>query len=304
MMETLIGALIGIAATVVVSRYYYQRSVRKSLGVYTLLDSRVFSGIHPDVRRELHFSYRNQDVRELQQLTFLVANDGDRAISAAIEPLSLKTPGVEVLDASILHRHPESLQANVTQVGMADGALLRFEFPLLNRGDFFVVKILLSGSLPRSSQIFQILAEDLPRSIRTKPIPIEALSDSKRHVEWGAAAGGSVILAVGAWVWYLLYLVYEPRPQWFPYPWASFVPSIPAFIVGLPGALIAIVLSILGLMVLASAPFGGSFPPSAKPRFPLPANVRKGIGRYWMHGFGMLEPEFLDDEEPSVPTAV
>jgi len=304
MIQTLIGALIGIAATVVVGRYYYRRSVRKSLGIYTLLDSRVFSGIHPDVRRELHFSFRNQDVRELQQLTFLVANDGDRAISAVIEPLSLKTPGVEVLDASILHRHPETLQANVTQAVVADGALLRFEFPLLNRGDFFVVKILLSGSLPRSSQIFQILAEDLPRSIPTKPIPIDALSDSKRHVEWGAAAGGAVVLAVGAWLWYLLYLVYEPRPQWFPYPWASFVPSIRAFIVGMPGALIATFLSIVGLMILAPAPFGGSFPPSAKPRFPLPPDVRKGIGRYWMHDFYIVPHEVMEDEEPPESTAV
>jgi hypothetical protein len=57
-MGTVVGALIGIAATVAISRYYYRRSLRKSLGVYTLLDSRVFSGIHPDVRRELHFSYR------------------------------------------------------------------------------------------------------------------------------------------------------------------------------------------------------------------------------------------------------
>jgi len=61
MLQTLIGALIGIAATVVVGRYYYRRSLKKSLGVYTLLDSRVFSGIQPDVRAELHFVYRNRE---------------------------------------------------------------------------------------------------------------------------------------------------------------------------------------------------------------------------------------------------
>ena len=115
MLQTFIGALIGIAATVVVSRYYYRRSLKKSLGIYTLLDSKVFSGIQPDVRAELHFVYRNRQVAELQQLMFLVANDGDRSISAPIEPLSLRLQTVEVLDASIVHRHPDRLKAEVIQ---------------------------------------------------------------------------------------------------------------------------------------------------------------------------------------------
>jgi len=112
-METALGVLVGALATILASRYYFLRSVNKSLGVYGLLDSLVFAGIEPEMRKQLHFQFREKDVQELQQLVFLVANDGERAISGVIEPLTLTIPpGTELLDASILHRQPEALQAH------------------------------------------------------------------------------------------------------------------------------------------------------------------------------------------------
>jgi len=42
-MGTLAGIIIGIVVTVLVSRYYFLRSVNKQLGIYMLLDSMVFA---------------------------------------------------------------------------------------------------------------------------------------------------------------------------------------------------------------------------------------------------------------------
>jgi ABC-type branched-subunit amino acid transport system permease subunit len=42
---TVIGVIVGAVVTVLASRYYFYRSTNKSLGVYQLLNSFVFTGI-------------------------------------------------------------------------------------------------------------------------------------------------------------------------------------------------------------------------------------------------------------------
>ena len=197
-MGTAVGVLIGVVVTVFVSRYYFQRSVSKSLGVYGLLNSFVFSGIAADVRNQLNFRFKNREVRELQQLVFLVANDGEKAIRDVIEPLGLAIPkDVEVLDASIVHRFPDNLKADLVLTPANVGSMVTFHFPVLNRREFFVVKLLLSGRLTLSDVEFTLLADDLPRTLSVKPTPSAAIADSGYSVEWGSATcrGFTAILA-------------------------------------------------------------------------------------------------------------
>jgi hypothetical protein len=112
--ETAVGVLIGALVTVFASRYYFRRSVSKRLGFYSLLNSLVFEGIAPDVRDQLQFRFQGREVKELQQVVFLVANDGERAIRDVIElPTILVPADVEILDASIVYRQPEGLKADV-----------------------------------------------------------------------------------------------------------------------------------------------------------------------------------------------
>ena len=46
-MGTTIGIFVSAVVTVLASRYYFHRSTNKSLGVYELMNSLVFSGIAP-----------------------------------------------------------------------------------------------------------------------------------------------------------------------------------------------------------------------------------------------------------------
>jgi hypothetical protein len=53
--ETAIGVILSALATILASRYYFLRSIKKSLGVFRLLNSFVFEGIAPDMCKQLHF---------------------------------------------------------------------------------------------------------------------------------------------------------------------------------------------------------------------------------------------------------
>lgn len=294
-MEAAIGVILGALATVLASRYYFLRSINKRLGVYRLLNSLAFAGIAPDVRKQLNFRFQDKEVNELQQLVFLVANDGERAISNVIEPLTLIIrPGVEILDASILHRHPEGLEAQiVTAPAAPEGLRISFTFPLLNKGEFFVVKLLLSGRMSVDDLSLSILADDLPRSLRLKELPPWAAEARGYKFEWGLAVAAGVVLLFPAWICHVAYLLHGARRELFPFPWSSFVVSPQSVLLLIPGALLLILFSLLGLAMLGAAIFGGEFPPSRGPRFPLPKELRGAVfpSRMFLVPAEFSEPE-------------
>jgi phosphatidylglycerophosphatase A len=168
--STIIGIVTSIVVTMLVSHYYFRRTIKKSIAVYLSLSSDIFEGIESSVREQLKFHFRNTEIRDLSQLEFMIINDGERAISGFIEPLSMELPkGVQVLDATIINRNPTELSVNVIQ-GMvsSDQSALTFDFPLLNKGEFFLVKLLLNGSLHPFDLEFHLLVDDLPRIIKPK----------------------------------------------------------------------------------------------------------------------------------------
>ena len=282
------------------ARYYFLRSVNKSIGVYQLLNSLVFEGIAPDVRRQLHFRFQDSEVDELQQVVFLVANDGERAISNVIEPLTLRIPaGVEVLDALVLHRHPSELRLQVkTDGGPAGGSSTSFSFPILNKGEFFVVKLLLSGRLVVDKQSFQLLADDLPRAVQVKDLPPSAVEDENYSFMWELALAAVIVLAVPTWILYFGYQLYETRPELFPYPWTSFIVSFESLALLVPGAILLILIAFMGLVILAAAVFGGEFPPRTGPRFPLPKELRRAVYR---HPFARFHGPFEEFDPGGAP---
>jgi len=104
-----IGSLVaGIVAAGLVSRYYFRRSVEKSLTPYIQFSSSPLKGIDPEVRKELEVKYRDHAIDNLYEIQFLIANTGDKAIRDVIEPLTLTIPdGCVLLDASVLHVSPK-----------------------------------------------------------------------------------------------------------------------------------------------------------------------------------------------------
>jgi hypothetical protein len=276
---TLIGIVVGVVATVLVSHYYYRRSTRKSLKAYLILNSQVFAGIEPAVRQELHFSFHGDEVAELQHIEFLVANDGERAVSDLIEPLRLALPkGVRILDASILYRSPDTLQATVETAAPPNASPnLVITFPLLNKGEYFAIKLLLSGRVPLDALVFTLLAGDLPRSIKAEWLPPTARHEPGTRVEWPAVIGGIFLMILAAGILHALYMVRTFRPELFPYPWHLFRPTWHALPMAITAAA-GLVLAFLGCVFATFIGFGGLF--ARKGRFSLPSELLRRRGSF------------------------
>jgi hypothetical protein len=275
---TIIGIIVSVIVTVFVSRHYFRRSTRRCLKTYLLVDSEIFAGIEPEVREQLHFAFRGEEVRVLQQIEFLVANVGERAISGLIEPLRLKFPvGVRVLDALILHRSPDTLKASVTTESDAPengGITVTINFPLLNKQDYFLIKILLGGLVKTEDLACSVVADDLPRSIKFEWLSHRALHEKKLKIEWS-----TVLVAVGLWVLaasigWALFLLVRVRPDLFPYPWVSYRFSVVG--IGIWPAAIAILLLILLGGLIGALGFEDLV--ARGPRFPIPDRLRRRAG--------------------------
>jgi hypothetical protein len=279
---TAIGVVLGAIATVLASHYYFRRSVSKSLAIYRLLSTSVFRGIAADVRANLNFRFKNRDVKELQQLIFLVANDGERAIRDVIEPLRLQLPRhVEILDASVVHKQPDSLLATVhIDISPDLSPDLTLNFPLLNKHEYFVVKMLLSGRVQASRLAFTILSDDLPRNIELREMPSGRIDSEGYKFEWSLAILAAVVLLFPAWISYAVYKILAIRPELSPIPLSHYSVSLESLVLLLPAAAFVLLFTLFGLMMMGAAIFGGEFPPRRGPKFPLPRKLRDSVFSY------------------------
>lgn len=273
-METLLGIVIGIIATVIVSHYYFRRSINKRLSIYALMSNRVFSGIDASVRSHLKFLFHDDEISELQQIELIVANDGERAISNCIQPLRFQLPeSIKILDASILHRSPKELDVSMIQGNSeAIGHFLEFDFPLLNKGDFFLVKLLVDGRLPIREMQFQIQADDLPRTIKPEWLPDGATSTSKRKIEWTGVVVGSIFLVSCVVVAFLALAHHDATPGSFPWPWDTFKYSWPSTVLLVVSALVSAFIGLIGIIFFIGIGFESFL--KRNPKFPLPEELR------------------------------
>lgn len=271
-MGTIVGIIIGVAATVLVARYYFRKTINKEISVFVSLNSRVFEGLEPQVRSKLEFHYSGKEIAELQQIDMIIANNGDRAIRDCIEPLTLHFKKMTtILDASIIHREPSALQVTIESKECDNLPVVRCEFPLLNKGEFFLLKLLLDGYVSRKDIECKILVDDLPRSFSAKLLPMGAVTE-KRKIEWMQVILGSVLLLGVASGCLILWNYYNVKPGIWPFPWFNFQPTwieTPALGIGVLGLLF---MAILGCVALIGLGFGGFF--SRHPRFPLPEELR------------------------------
>lgn len=272
-MGTLIGIIIGVAATILVARYYFRRSTNKRISVFVTLSNRIFAGIEQEVRKQLAFHYKGKEINELQQINLIIVNDGDRAIRDCIEPLTLRLKkSTTILDVTVLHREPADLQIKIAQDRDDNMPVVRCEFPLLNSGEFFMLKLLLDGYIKRSDIECHILVDDVPRSFSAKLLPRSAVTEPKRKIEWiGVIMGLSFLLIVAPFSW-ILWNYYTFKPSIWPYPWANFQPSwieTPALTIAALGLVLMTVFGLVGIIGLGFEDFFSRYP-----RFPLPEELR------------------------------
>ena len=272
-MGTIVGIIIGVAATVLVAQYYFRKTINKQISVFVTLSSRVFAGLEPQVRSKLEFHYSGKEITELQQIDMIIANNGDRAIRDCIEPLALHfKKKTTILDASIIHRDPSDLQVTIVPGERDNLPVVRCEFPLLNTGEFFLLKLLVDGYISRKDIECKILADDLPRSFSAKLLPMAAVTEPKRKVEWTGVILGSVFLLGVASGSLILWNYYNVKPGIWPFPWSNFQPTwieTPALVIGVLGLFL---MALLGLFALIGMGFEEFF--TRHPRFPLPEELR------------------------------
>ena len=248
--------------------------------MFVTLFNRVFVGIDAHVRKSLEFKYNQETITELQQINFIVANDGDRAIRDCIEPLTIAVnKPVRLLDASILYRSPADLRVELTHSSDEKGApVITCSFPVMNAGEFFLVKLLLDCYVKQDDLFCQILCDDLPRKFATKLLSSSAMREPTRRIEWGGIGVGSFFLAMIAVFGLVIWNYYRVRPAICPYPWATFQPTwieTPALVLCLAVMLLTF---ILGVMLIVGIGFESFL--DRTPRFPIPLEHRT-------HGYGV-----------------
>jgi hypothetical protein len=155
----------GGGVTAAISWYFFRKSVSKRLSAYIQFASPVLSGVDdPEVRKALEIHYRGTKIEDLLQLQFVIANEGQLAIRDLLDPLSITLPkNAKLLEARVLHVEPKGREVSIGTVELPDGRTkVEIRFKLLNKREFFFVKMLINGKLDVGTIRFNIAVDDLP----------------------------------------------------------------------------------------------------------------------------------------------
>lgn len=275
-----LGSLfIGIVSSVWVSAYYFRRSLKKSLIPYIQYYSSPFKDLDVDVRSALKVTYQQESVEDLFEIQFLIANTGDKAIRDVIEPLALNIPEqCTLLDASIIHKQPNELKIDL----IADKEINRvtINFPLLNSGDFFILKLLLNGTPKSDAWQFSIVVDELPPILKTERLNYDSIASSKkREFEFSLLGFGLLATFCGLAQFKVIYneLAYLPN---FEGSLVNLFSKINLDTVAVVLTFIsALIFFLIGVMMSAASFTEGRFPPSKK-KFVVPEHIHKSHMRF------------------------
>jgi len=166
-----IGSLIiGIITTVLITRAYYRRSLTKSLTPYIKYSCSLLNDDFSDVRRDLKVIYKKQEIDDLYEICFLIVNTGDKPIQDVIEPLTLSIPEkCTLLEASFFPKEdkPKNIKIKISK----NKKKVSYVFPLLNRREFFMTRLLLNGTPVEKDFEFSIICAGLPPILKPVPLP-------------------------------------------------------------------------------------------------------------------------------------
>ena len=300
-METAIWTLVGIAVTFGISHLYYRMGSSKSLGFFLLVDDQPLSRVDADVRERLVVQFFVPEAPEgvpghereyaaaerrnaivvgtLHHVQIVVANTGIKAISFNEAPTFDIPANSLILDASIIYKKPQDMTASIVRLPVAQGDMqvVQLAIKMLNRGEFVLVKLLLSEAVPREVLRLHLLAEDLPRTLTATPMPAQSTKSRIESIEWPAVVVG-FICAVGAGFTYILaaaFLAEHPLPALFSKDPAAFFGAITSRHFAAGYCLVfAIVMGFFSTAIL----FGVGLTPGMKSRrFVLPSELRPGF---------------------------
>jgi uncharacterized membrane protein YccF (DUF307 family) len=274
---SILSILIGVGATIYASRHYYRRSVEKELTPFMQLQSNVLSHIDEEVKTDLHIEYKGVKVENLQQIQFLIANTGERAIRDIIRPMRLDLPKeVEIMEGSILHISPEGREVEFKI--LESRSAVEFDFPLLNKDDFFIFKLLVKGTPSKSDLKFSLVADDLPPKLDIQRLSYNQIESDQKLVksefELGMFLTGLGFL-LSSFV--VLFLAHYVQPEAIPefqsksYLWLNSVPI--ATIATIIGYIVGGLLFLLGILLASISLFENFEFPKKNRKFKVPSDL-------------------------------
>lgn len=271
---SILGIVIGIFSTILVSIYFYRKNLKKSLTPYIQFYSSPFEGMDKDVKKDLQIKYQGKEINNLYEIQFLIANTGDRSIRDIIEPLTLQLPSdFEILDSSVIYVFPEGRKIDLNF--NKEKNEIKFIFPLLNSGEFFITKILINGTPTVNDFKFTIIADELPPIINSEILPYDAISTSRRKkFHLIPFISGAILTLLGLSIVKVIFDSWNTLPKSEKYGFLSFIFSLnlsnwSLILSILPTFLILI----FGFLLILAGFTNGRFPPRNK-KFIVPNDER------------------------------
>jgi len=292
---TLLGIVVGVTATALIGRHYFRRTTDRSLTPFVHLSSSVLSDIDPEVRSDLKILFHEQQIDDLTHIQLLIANTGSRAIRDCIKPLSITFPNeTNILDYSIIYKHPKerviSAKHSKGKRGTPDS--IEVSFPLMNAGEFFLIKFLIDGKVDPFDLQYRITVDDLPPTLEAEWLPYSSIIKETKKLDWTAIWVGLALVAGAACIAYMLFLLWHYQPSLSPYPWKTYEFSLVNLIVFIFLAAVSMLLALLGIILMIGMGFEEVFS-FTKHRFPLPDNIGRSVQ------FRIPSPELSMEEELS-----
>ncbi|KAA3596994.1 MAG: hypothetical protein DWQ06_14505 [Calditrichaeota bacterium] len=261
---SILSLIVGILVTVLVSRYYFLLSDEKSkkeIIPYIDFFYELLSGIDSEVREAVSIKYKDIEVEELIEVQFLILNSGAKPIRDQIKPLTLEIPkSSKIMNAALIYVSPKGREV-VLEVDKKINKI-KFLFNLLNKREFFVVKLLLNGKANIDDFKFKITVDDLPPELEAEYLPNDLIegetSFQEPLVNWGLISGGFIFLLLGFSVGLLALEIPVELPNYVvSQPLIAYVSEIPlvwfaqwpCFILSILGILAGIIQMISGISV-------------------------------------------------------
>jgi len=279
-----IGILLGVIGIVIgyfISKYFYDKSINKQLTPFIDITSSIFTDLDEEVKKVLNIEFKGRKVNNLTEVQFLIANTGDRAIRDIIQPLELTlSPQISLIDVALLYVYPKGrnviLEKNENKIIM--------NFDLLNKKEFFVMKILFDGDVENLDFEFRITVDDLPPILHAEQLPYNLIETDKpkkqsAFIEYiPQLAGGVFLLISGFSVGFLAYISNIKIPSLSFESFSSFFNGVDEWFFNfelnalLVSYMLSFILIVLGILLLI---FGSieAIPFFRKKRFVLPDEV-------------------------------
>lgn len=250
MTGTLSAALVSLIIGLLIGRYFHRKTVDRSVGVYARTDAKLFDGVAEEVREELTVRFRGNAVADLHHLELVVANDGERAVGQFHKPIKIEFPyAISILDATVLDSSHSDLPITLKLDAEDSVARLLLDLPFLNRGDWLVMKVLLTPPVDLTSVSVFTLAEELEPHIRVQSMPAESAGQTWiEKLQWWLLLVALVAVMLGGMV-AMNWLAPEVRVLAIDLGGGGLVLGIAAVVM----LTMWIALSLLGILVVAKA---------------------------------------------------